>query len=62
MVGIISVVKILFARTHTHELSEIYWASATEDIKILPQTVAKDFSEGKILSDQTRCINGGSER
>jgi ADP-ribose pyrophosphatase YjhB (NUDIX family) len=46
-------------RTHAHELSEIYWASSTDNIKILPQKMGQDFREGKILSDDIRYIKGG---
>ena len=44
-------------RSHAHEIAEIYWASQDEKVRILPKQIAKDFKEGKILSDITRFIN-----
>jgi len=43
-------------RTHSHELSEIYWASSDEDIFLLPKKIAEDFRDSKILSDITRSL------
>lgn len=46
------------ARTHAFELSEIRWANPTENLRILPETIAKDFENSSLLSDQTRYIKG----
>ena len=35
-------------RSHAHELFEIYWASPSDNINILPKKFAEDFKEGKI--------------
>ena len=35
-------------RSHAHELFDIYWASPSDNIKILPQKFAEDFKEGNI--------------
>jgi 8-oxo-dGTP diphosphatase len=43
-------------RTHAHELEEIIWASPTDDLNLLPKQLAKDFREGKLLSDEVRFI------
>lgn len=43
-------------RTHAHELSEIIWASPTDDIRILPEKMGMDFKVGKLLSDEIRYI------
>lgn len=42
------------ARSHAHEISEIYWTTYDEDIKILPKKLADDFKESNLLSDITR--------
>lgn len=43
-------------RSHAHELFEIYWASPSNDINILPKKFAKDFNEGKIDFDNISYI------
>lgn len=44
------------ARSHSHELVEILWASPDDDLGILPQQLADDFKNGMILSDEIRYI------
>jgi 8-oxo-dGTP diphosphatase len=44
------------ARTHAHELAEISWASPADNIRILPEQLARDFKEGTIISDTVRYI------
>ena len=34
--------------SHANEIAEIYWASPTDNIKILPQKFADDFKGGRI--------------
>ncbi len=46
------------ARTHAHEIVEIVWVGPTDDIRILPKSLAEDFKAGKILSDQVKYIFG----
>lgn len=45
-------------RSHAHEIAEILWVSPTDDIRILPKTLADDFKSGNIVSDEVRFING----
>lgn len=33
-------------RSHAHELSEVAWIEAGEDVKVLPEEFAKDFKAG----------------
>lgn len=33
-------------RSHAHELSEVTWIEASEDVKVLPEEFAKDFKAG----------------
>ncbi len=44
--------------THDHEIAEIFWASPTDDVRILPQELAEDFRVGRVLSDTPRFIMG----
>ena len=46
-------------RSHAHELSEIFWASPTDIIKILPEKLGEDLRAGKLLSHEVRYIKGG---
>ncbi len=46
------------ARTHAHEISEIVWASPTDDIKILPEKMGADFKRGRLFSDEIRYLKG----
>ena len=46
------------ARSHSHEVEEIIWASPTDDIVVLPKGLADDFRAGKILSGETKYIKG----
>ncbi len=45
------------ARTHAAELAEIFWASPTDDIKILPPAFAADFKNGTLPAGEVRFIN-----
>jgi ADP-ribose pyrophosphatase YjhB (NUDIX family) len=45
-------------RSHAYEIAEIVWASPTDDIRILPKSLAEDFKAGKILLDQIKYIKG----
>lgn len=42
------------ARSHAHELSEIIWASPSDDTRILPKQLGEDFKAGKLISDEVR--------
>ncbi|MEK6827038.1 MAG: NUDIX domain-containing protein [Nanoarchaeota archaeon] len=44
------------ARSHAHEIDEIFWASPTDDINILPKVLANDFKTGKMFSDEIKYI------
>ncbi len=46
------------SRSHSHEIAEVLWVSPTDDIRILPKTLADDFKSGNIVSDQVRFIKG----
>ena len=41
-------------RSHAHEIAEIIWVSSTDDIRILPKSIADDFKAGKMVSDELR--------
>ena len=43
-------------RTHAHELAEILWISPSDDIKVLPEALSKDFKNGEIISGSTKFI------
>ncbi|MEX2029103.1 MAG: NUDIX domain-containing protein [Candidatus Paceibacterota bacterium] len=43
-------------RTHAHEIDSLVWASINDNIKIMPESFAKDFKVGKIISDVVRFI------
>jgi len=43
-------------RSHAHELFEIYWASPSDNIKILPQKFAEDFKKEGIDFDKISYI------
>lgn len=42
--------------SHAHEISEIIWASPTDDVNIFPKSLADDLKAGKIISDEVRYI------
>jgi ADP-ribose pyrophosphatase YjhB (NUDIX family) len=46
------------SRTHAHELFEIRWVAPTEDLKIRPEVVMKDFVVGSLLSGETKYTKG----
>ncbi len=43
-------------RSHSHEITEIVWINPVDDIRILPKTLAEDFREDKVVSDEVRYI------
>jgi len=43
-------------RSHAHELSEILWASPSDDVHILPKQLEVDFKSGNMVSDEVRYI------
>ena len=44
------------ARTHAHELASIEWISPADEARLMPQKLAEDFKERKLLSDEIRYI------
>lgn len=46
------------ARTHAHELASIEWISPADEARLMPQKLAEDFKERKLLSDEIRYIKG----
>ncbi len=47
----------LLKGTHSHEITELVWASPEDDLNILPAKIAEDLKNGSLLADQTRYIN-----
>ena len=46
--------------SHTFEISEIFWAGSSNNVKILPEKICEDFKSGKLFSDEVRYINAFS--
>lgn len=45
-------------RSHAHEIAEILWVDAHDDVRILPQVIADDLRSGSLLSDMVRFTKG----
>ena len=43
-------------RSHAHEIADIVWVNPTDNIRILPKSLAEDFKAGKIVSDEVKYI------
>ncbi len=43
-----------FVRSHAHEITKIVWVNPIDNIRILPEKLAKDFKVGKVISDEVR--------
>lgn len=44
------------ARSHAHEIAEIFWSNPSDNIKILPKSFGDDLRAGKMVSDEVRYI------
>jgi 8-oxo-dGTP diphosphatase len=44
------------SKSHDYEIAEIVWVSPTDDVRILPESLAEDFKVGKIVSNEIRYI------
>jgi len=44
------------APSHAHELINMVWASPDDNLDILPKELAKDFKDGKMISNEVRYI------
>jgi len=43
-------------RSHAHEIADIVWVNPTDNIRILPKSLAEDFKAGKTVSDEVKYI------
>lgn len=43
-------------RSHAHEIAEIKWIKPTDNFKLLPPKLEKDFKSGRLVSNETRII------